>query len=315
MPIRTILVIDDSEALVHHVAGVLRRKDRALRLLSARDGLDGFKVLLSNRVDLVLCDLMMTGIDGFKFLSLKQCRPEFAEIPVIMLGGASDVGAKAKGLEAGAADYLVKPFLDAELLARVEVHLKLKCLTEEFRDQTLRLEEVSNTDGLTMLNDRRHFFELGKVEVLRAKRSGSSIACVMLDLDHFRAVNDEHGHQKGDQVLRAVADTLRKGLRDGDLAARYGGEEFVVLLPTTDLAGGRAAAERYRQRIAQLRIAAEDAEIMTTASMGIAALPEQPAESLDELLRAAERALYRAKGTGRNCVVAATDPAASLVKH
>jgi diguanylate cyclase (GGDEF)-like protein len=306
MSTHIILVIDDSEALIAHVERVLSARNPEYRLLSSRNGLDGFKVLLANRVDLVLCDLMMPGIDGFKLLSLKRSRPELRDVPVIMLTGASDVGAKVKGLEAGAADYLTKPFHDEELVARVRVHLKLKALQEELREKNARLEELANTDGLTQLTNRRRFMEIAEIEMARAKRHGSALALVLLDIDHFKTVNDCFGHHMGDQALVMVGRVLRRDLRREDIAARIGGEEFVVMLPQTNASGARAFAERYRTEVRTATILADRGELQITVSLGVAAYPELPADSLGELLRYADRALYQAKDAGRDRVVLAT---------
>jgi diguanylate cyclase (GGDEF)-like protein len=303
MSSHTILVIDDSETLISHVKQALAARNPEYRLLSAKNGLDGFKVLITNQVDLVLCDVVMPGIDGFKFLSLKRSRPEYVDVPVIMLTGTADVGAKVKGLEAGASDYLTKPFHDEELVARVRVHLKVKALQEELRDKNARLEELSNTDGLTSLKNRRHFMELAEVELMRAKRYETPLAVVMLDVDHFKSINDRYGHQTGDRALVTVAEVLRRDLRRHDVAGRYGGEEFVLLLPHTNSQGALAVAERYRKNMASVTIPSEAGEFSITVSLGVASFPDTPVESLEDLLRAADRALYAAKGAGRDCVV------------
>lgn len=299
---RTILIVDDSEAIQHHVEHVLSVQDEEFQVLTAKDGLSAFNLLVRNKVDLVLCDVVMPGIDGFKFLTLKNSRPEFADLPVIMLTGASDVSAKVRGLEAGAADYLTKPFHDQELVARVRVHLKLRALQEELRVKNEQLQLVSRTDGLTGIWNRRHLMEVGEVELDWARRYKNELGCIMLDLDHFKLVNDRHGHLVGDQVLSAVAEQLQQDLRKCDLAARYGGEEFVLLLPQTGLEGAHAVAERQRLAVAALSVPAGMTEVRPTVSLGVAAYPTHPAESIEDLFRHADQALYRAKEAGRNRV-------------
>ncbi len=301
----TVLIIDDSETVQHRVQRALADKGLFSKFLLASDGVDGFKLLLGNPVDLILCDVIMPGIDGFKFLQLKQSKPEFSEIPVIMLTGQEDVRAKVKGLEAGASDYLTKPFDDEELVARVRVHLKIKNLQDELKDKNVRLEELSNTDGLTRITNRRHFMEMFEIEFLRAERYRTSLALTMVDLDHFKQINDRHGHLVGDQALIAVAKVLREGLRKFDVVARYGGEEFVLLLPETDLAGAQIVAERYRKRIEEAQVTAGSARIRLTASLGVAVFPRDGVAGIDDLIRIADQALYEAKSKGRNRVVAA----------
>lgn len=299
----TVLIIDDSESVRNRVKRALEDKRVFDRFLLAGDGVEGFKLLLGNRVDLVLCDIVMPGIDGFRFLSLIQSKPEYADVPVIMLTGQEDVRAKVRGLELGASDYLTKPFHDEELVARVKVHLKIKALQDELRDKNVRLEELSNTDGLTKITNRRHFMEIFELEFMRAERYRAALTYVMIDLDHFKKINDQYGHLVGDRALVTCANVLREGLRAHDIVARYGGEEFALLLPETDLAGARVVAERYRKRIEDTVVSIGEHTIKLTASLGVACCPHDDVKSVDDLIRLADDALYEAKQAGRNCVV------------
>jgi diguanylate cyclase (GGDEF)-like protein len=165
------------------------------------------------------------------------------------------------------------------------------------------VERQASTDGLTELANRRHFEEALAAEISRAERFGGTIALVLADLDDFKQVNDRHGHQTGDDVLRAFADILRETVRDIDVAARYGGEEFAVLLPQTDLEGAERLAERLRQTMAERRLMLDPgASFSVTASFGVAAFPDAPTPAA--LFAAADEALYRAKSEGKNRVVA-----------
>lgn len=299
----TVLIIDDSESVRNRVQRALSEKQVFSRFLLAGDGVEGFKLLLGNRVDLVLCDIIMPGIDGFRFLSLIQSKPEYSDVPVIMLTGQEDVRAKVKGLELGASDYLTKPFHDEELVARVKVHLKIKALQDELREKNVRLEELSNTDGLTKITNRRHFMEVFELEFMRAERYSAAMTYVMIDLDHFKRINDQYGHLVGDRALIACANVLREGLRAHDVVARYGGEEFALLLPETDLAGAKVVAERYRRRIEDTTITVGEHTINLTASLGVSCCPHDEVNSIDDLIRLADDALYVAKQEGRNRVV------------
>jgi two-component system cell cycle response regulator len=175
-------------------------------------------------------------------------------------------------------------------------------------DEQQRLAAI---DALTGLRNRRSFSELLNVEYARASRYGSALSFLLLDVDHFKAVNDHHGHPGGDAVLATVGGLLRTCLRTPDLPARWGGEEFVVALPSTDLEGATVVAERIRQAIQGLAISHAGAAIPITASVGVATL--RGGESLDSLIDRADRAMYEAKGGGRNRVVAATEPATRAV--
>lgn len=163
-----------------------------------------------------------------------------------------------------------------------------------------RLEELAATDALTGLWNRRHFFEAGQTELARCRRYKSPFSLLMMDLDHFKRINDGHGHAAGDEVLRAMAGLLKRNLRDVDVPARIGGEEFAVLLPSTGLEGAMVAAERIRQAVAATRLVHEGRELAFTVSVGVAGCCAETRE-LDEMMRVADAALYRAKQAGRNC--------------
>ena len=166
------------------------------------------------------------------------------------------------------------------------------------------VERQASTDGLTELSNRRQFEEVLDIEIQRAERFGGSLALIVADLDDFKQVNDRHGHQAGDEVLRAFADILRETAREVDLPARYGGEEFAILLPQTDATGARRLAERLRRTFSSKPIATSAGELVAvTASFGVAAYPDAPTAAA--LFAAADDALYKAKAAGKNCVVRA----------
>ncbi|HMQ29284.1 MAG TPA: diguanylate cyclase [Chloroflexaceae bacterium] len=175
------------------------------------------------------------------------------------------------------------------------------------------VRQLARTDPLTGLANRRHFFELAQRELERVRRVRGTMAVILLDIDHFKQVNDTFGHQSGDTALRAVADLLREGLRAADVSARFGGEELVVLLPDTDLVQATAVAERLRQVVSALSLSTERGTLSLTASFGVAAVAdEQPGISLDALLARADEACYTAKSYGRDCVVAWPGLAAAM---
>lgn len=299
----SVLIIDDSEAVREKIIKTLESRDLFSRFYQAEDGLDGFKKLLASPVDIILCDLEMPRMDGFKFLGMLKGRPEVSDTPVIILTGNDDRDLKIKGLEQGACDFITKPFDPEELVARMRVHLKIKHLQDDLKRSNELLLELSNTDHLTGLFNRRFLMESLDKEVQRSRRKDGQVALLLLDIDHFKRVNDTHGHLQGDVVLQKVAIHIQKELRSYDVAARYGGEEFVAVLPDTNLKEAYNVADRIRLSVQGMRFAGSLSDARVTVSLGIAIYPSPGIENIDGLLRSADEALYKAKEGGRNRVV------------
>ncbi len=297
-----VLIIDDDHKVQTEVKQILNQANLFDQHYEASDGVEGFKIMLNKDIDLVLCDVIMPGIDGFKFLSMKRARPEFNDIPVIMLTGAEDIKLKVKALEQGASDYITKPFDPGELIARVKVHHKIKLLHEELKGTNRRLEELSNTDSLTRLYNRRYFMELLELEFQRSQRYQAKFALLMIDLDHFKDTNDSYGHLMGDRVLYEIGQILQENLRINDVVGRYGGEEFCLFMPETDLKGALVVAERYRKRIEDFVLVEQGHKLKVTLSVGVACYPHPGINSVDDLIRLSDNALYKAKRNGRNRV-------------
>jgi diguanylate cyclase (GGDEF)-like protein len=247
----------------------------------------------------------MPRIDGFKFLSMIKARPELQDVPVIMLTGVGDRVRKIKGLEMGASDYVTKPFDPEELVARVKIHLKIKQLQDSLRYSNNLLLEISNTDYLTGMFNRRYLMKELEKEFQRSARKESDMSLIILDIDLFKRVNDTFGHLQGDIVLQKVANQLQKELRGYDVAARYGGEEFIAILPDTALSEASFVAERIRLSVQSLMFSGELLPLTITASLGVAGIKHPECGSIDDLIKLADDALYRAKSSGRNRVVSA----------
>ncbi len=299
---RTLLIIDDSKTMRRQVVDILQPARLFGRYLEAENGLEGFKLLLAEPVDVVLCDLEMPGMDGLKFLDLHRSRAEVRDIPVILLTGREGSTQKVKGLERGASDYVIKPFDPDELIARVKVQLKIKRLQDHLKEQNRKLEELSNTDALTSLANRRALMDALEKEFQRSTRTGQNLSLIMADIDHFKQINDTYGHQQGDVVLKVVAGVVRNQLRDYDIAARFGGEEFAVILPATDLSGALLVAERIREAVDGIKLGGSMNPLCLTISLGVSSRPGSEIVSVDTLIREADDALYRAKHAGRNRV-------------
>lgn len=305
-PRRTIvLVVDDARTNRQFVGDLIMERNLAAECIYAEDGLAAFKMLRSTVVDLVVCDLDMPRCDGLKFLRLKATDPAFESIPVIVVTGAEDLTRKVQALTTGASDYVIKPFEPNELAARISVHLKLRKLQAELVRTNEALQRLTQIDPLTEVANRRHLTERLEDEYLRSRRYERPLSLGMLDIDHFKKLNDTYGHPAGDYALVFVAKVIKQTLRSHDFIARFGGEEFVLLLPETPADRALLACERVRRGIEQSEIIFEDRRMPVTVSLGVASLPHQLLNKPTDLISLADTALYDAKRTGRNRVVAA----------
>lgn len=300
----TVMVIDDSPKIRDQITGILKQAKLFKRFLEAGDGLEGFKAILNDPADLVLCDLEMPRMDGLRFLTMIQSRDELKDVPVILLTGRGDREMKIRGLEQGAVDYVTKPFDEGELVARVKVQLKIKSLQDELKRSNEILKELSNTDYLTKLYNRRFLREVLDREFQRALRKKEPLSLIMADIDHFKQVNDRFGHHEGDQAISQVGRYIGAMVRRYDTAVRYGGEEFVVVLPDTPMDQALQFAERIRLGVQELVFDGSIKDLTITLSFGVATFPLGAIDCVDSLFRQADEALYRAKEGGRNRVEA-----------
>nr|WP_239470469.1 diguanylate cyclase [Archangium violaceum] len=325
---RTILVVDDDPANITHVRDGLA--SHGYRFREALDGAEALRSVREVRPDLIIMDVEMPrlgGVEVCRIIKANGGEGGFGFIPIILVT-ARQAGGKIEGLELGADDYLVKPFDMLELSARVKSMLRLKALQDTLMEKNRELDHknreldrankelaqkreellaLTRTDALTGLSNRRYFEERLAEEFARATRYRSPLALVMLDIDHFKRLNDSYGHPFGDEVLRTVARTVKGKLREVDFVARYGGEEIIALLPETGPKEALGACERVREAIAALQLEhrAQDGsrkEVRCTASLGVANAPDPRLVGVEDLLRAADTCLYEAKAAGRNCV-------------
>jgi diguanylate cyclase (GGDEF)-like protein len=301
----TLLIVDDARTNRQYVADLVRERDLCRACVFAEDGLAAFKMLRTTPIDLVVCDLDMPRCDGLKFLRLKATDPAFAAIPVIVLTGAEDVARKVQALTTGASDYVIKPFEPNELAARIAVHLKLRKLQAELLRTNSELQRLTQTDHLTDVANRRHLAERLEEEYLRARRYDRPLSVALLDIDHFKRINDAHGHPGGDHALVEVAKLIKYTLRCHDFVARYGGEEFAMLLPETSADRAILALERVRSAIERADIRYADQRLSLTVSLGMASFPHELVAKASDFITLADAALYDAKRSGRNRVVAA----------
>ncbi len=297
-----ILIIDDSRSIREEIKDILKKARPEATFYEAENGLDGFRILVDRPVDLVLCDLVMPEMDGFKFLQMRASRPELQGIPVIMLTAVGDVDQKIKILSTGAGDYVTKPFHPGELVARALVHLNIKLLQDELRRKNELLLDLSTTDSLTKIYNRRHFLDLARHEFDRCDRLDLVASLMIFDVDRFKEINDTLGHQVGDEVLVALCDFARNSLREYDVIGRYGGDEFTLLLPQTDTQAALAIGNRLETGIQAMQLPCLNGTTVTIS--GGIATKRGVEDKLDAVLKVADQALYEAKRLGRARIVA-----------
>jgi diguanylate cyclase (GGDEF)-like protein len=289
-------VVDDDPGMRSVIRRTLRKAGFAS--VEAADGREAVAVFLGGNLDLVLLDVELPDLDGYEVLRRFKLEGPGDYIPVIMVTGRGSPHDVAEGLGIGAQDYLAKPFHPEELLARVNSAWRVKCLHGALVEKAAALEELGRIDGLTGIHNRRHMDEALRARVAAVRRHyGEPAGALLVDIDHFKAVNDTWGHSVGDDVLRCVAGTLSASVRSDDDVGRWGGEEFLVLLPATDATGVATLAARLRAAVAESE---PHAGLHVTVSIGGAVTFDGDAQAL---IDAADRALYAAKNAGRDRVV------------
>jgi len=304
-----ILLVEDIKAQASIIKDFLEQ--HGYRVTAVEDGMSAFKAAKSLGVDIILLDRILPDIEGSdvcRWLKLDQAT---RDIPVIMLTAKAEMSDKVSGLEAGADDYLPKPFNEEELGARISVRLRAKTHQDELKmknrqleDMLTRVESLAILDPLTGLYNRRRFETLFTNEFKRSSRYTVPLSLLMIDIDHFKNVNDSLGHQQGDVVLRELAQVIQSTIRELDTPARWGGEEFVVLSPNTTKENGLRAAERVRKAVANHAFTGMSGK-KVTVSVGVAGLPDPDLDSQDKMIHAADLAMYSAKKNGRNRVESA----------
>ncbi len=290
-----LLVVDDDEAVCQVMSIML--SDLGYHVVTETDARKALSLLRQGQFDVILVDIVMPDLDGLELID--QVREHFNVLPILVVTAYGSAELTVDAMRRGATDFVTKP-VDAPLL-------DLRIRRAHDLEQTRRM---ANTDGLTGLYNHRHLQERLQQEIERAERYDRPLSVIMGDLDHFKSFNDAFGHPRGDELLIAVARTLRQLSRASDILARYGGEEFTLVLPETSAADALVLAERVRQCVAALEIGEvpatrKGAEVGVTLSLGVAS--HAPGNSKEELIEAADVALYRAKHAGRDRVCVAED--------
>lgn len=280
-------------------------------VIVADDGEAVVTLVETHNPDVIILDCLLPSLDSSRICrSLKQNR-DTSGIPIIMLTDKNSTSDKVAGLSAGADDYIIKPCDDDELSALICARLRtksgwdeLKQKTHQLQEMLTRVETLAQLDSLTGLYNRRRFEMVFGTEFKRAVRHELPLSCLVLDIDHFKEVNDTFGHQAGDQVLREMVTLIRQSIREIDTPARWGGEEFIILSPNTLKENAVTVGERIRRAVADHAFSGVNSRRITV-SVGIAGIPDPAMASMEQLIHASDLSMYEAKKGGRNMVVVA----------
>jgi two-component system cell cycle response regulator len=258
--------------------------------------------------ELIIVSLLMRESDGLRLCAALRSQEATRHVPILALVEEGDHDRLARALDLGVNDYLLRPIDKNELVARVRTQIRRRRYQEQLRADYERSMSLALTDTLTGLYNRRYASSHLATELEQAVRSGKALGLLLIDIDHFKSINDTHGHSVGDEVLRAVANRLSRHLRAFDTVARWGGEEFVVVMPEAPLDVARSVAERLRRKVAggPVTVSGGAGDVTVTVSIGVAVTGEGTS-TMDDLLRGADAAMYFAKRNGRNRVATVDD--------
>jgi diguanylate cyclase (GGDEF)-like protein len=298
-----VLIVEDSAFMRRILEGHLQ--EMGYRVAAVENGRQALDKLATGNYPIVITDLVMPEMDGMELCRAVRDQASGRYVYILMLTSQDSKEDMIRGLEAGADEYLVKPVNRAELMVRLKTADRVLTLEGSLRKSYEEIKALSVKDPLTKVFNRGYLDERLVHEVKRAFRFERPLSLIMLDIDHFKIINDTFGHTVGDRVLVDCADLMKKSIRmEIDWIARFGGEEFVIVLPETLLPGATVAAERLRNKLASMVMDVNGSELHVTASFGIASFtPASQKEDLSlaaALITGADRSLYRAKKEGRN---------------
>lgn len=296
-PPQRVLIVDDDTVLAERYRLVLRGAGMDATILNSAESL--IETLASFRPELVLMDLYMPDYTGQDLAALIRQYDCWVSLPIVYLSAETDFDLQIAAMGRGADDFLTKPVSDTQLIAAVRARIA----------RGRQLDEQITKDGLTGLLKHTSIKEAAAVAVAHTRRTGRPVTLAMIDIDHFKLVNDSYGHATGDVVIATLAMLLRQRLRQSDIIGRYGGEEFVAVLTECDATAAYQRIDAIRQHFSAVRITHEGQEFCCNLSAGIACVVDHPDSSSADLLIAADEALYIAKRNGRNQVqIAAGKP-------
>ena len=298
-----IMVIDDDIVQLKRIKEQLE-KDYKVEAVAKPEG--ATSIAVNGDFDLIIVSTQLTDVDGLRLASHFKGQEETRNVPVLMLVDEEDTRAMTKGLELGVNDYIIMPVDYNEMEARVKTQIRRKKYQDALKSNYQKTISRAITDALTGLYNRHYLNTHLDNTVRQALNNNKSLSLMIMDMDHFKQVNDTYGHDVGDQVLQQLSEIIINTVRSADLAARFGGEEFVILMPETDVKQANDVAERIRKIVEKkdMKVSHEIGFIKKTISIGVAYLDEM-GDTGEALLKRADEALYKAKHEGRNKVVTA----------
>ncbi|MFT6121892.1 MAG: diguanylate cyclase (GGDEF)-like protein [Oleiphilaceae bacterium] len=296
-----VLVVDDQRSI--RMISVSVAKSLGHETIEAACGQDAIDICASEKVDLILMDVEMPGINGFE--TTKKIRAQTTTwFPIIFVSAKTDPKFFVEGIQSGGDIYLFKPIIPDVLESMIKAMHRIAAIQEELHSTKVKMELLAHQDKLTGLVNRRGFDNAVSLEFKRAQQDKSSLALIMVDIDHFKPFNDHYGHQAGDDCLAIVSETLKDVMcRPNDIVARYGGEEFAVILPNTNSENAVLVGARIVSALKKLAYPHEYSSVTdyVTVSGGISEITNH--ETLEDMIKSADKALYRVKASGRNKIL------------
>lgn len=305
-----ILIADASPANIEMICDLLGDE---YEIIIADSGQMAINLATQEMPDLILLDIIMPEMNGLSVCKVLKNQIATAEIPVVFNTAISNPQDIVKAFEAGCQDYIIKPYYSRELYLRIKSHLEMKkskdilkeytkqleTKNQKLSDMIAKLEITAMTDYVTNLVTRRHMSIQIKAEASRLSRTKGTMSLIMADIDNFKNINDTYGHDCGDLVLKGIANTMKLALREQDVISRWGGEEFLLMLPDTDVKGGRVAAEKLRKAVETAKFRYKEKKFSVTMTLGVA---EYDANlGIDGSIKKADEALYKGKIRSKNC--------------
>ncbi|MEA5445855.1 diguanylate cyclase [Gammaproteobacteria bacterium AB-CW1] len=294
-----VLYVEDSTVVAHVMLRILERL--GLEVDHYTSASDAFEAFDKHAYDLVVSDILVEGeMSGMGLVSrIREKFPDKARVPILAVSGMDDINRRMELFRLGVNDFISKPVVEEEVVARVSNLISNKQLFDQVRAQRRHLYELAMIDQLTGLYNRNSLSEFANKSFSEANRHDFPLSLILIDIDHFKQINDTHGHLTGDEVLAAIGEMLKEKCRNEDFAVRFGGEELMLILPHCDSEGAVQRGEELREAVESL----EPAGIHVTASLGVTSRPLGREVSMEDLFRVADAAVYKAKEGGRNQVI------------